>query len=88
MLAKSEFGVGGLQSQAIFSEFINHNMFRTSYLSSFSSVIKIKITSPVTKSGEVYQYETNNKAYKCKSPNIASTKQSSPPHNISAIKHY
>ena len=66
------------------------NEYNNEYLSlsSFSSVIIIKITSPVTKSGEVYQYETNNKAYKCKSQNIASTKQSSPPHNISAIKHY
>ena len=58
-LVKSEFGVGGLQSQAIFSEFITiTTCFEPLSLSSFSSVIKRKITSPVTKSGEVYQYET------------------------------
>ena len=58
-LFKSEFGVGGLQTTMIFVYiWLITTCFEPLSISSFSSVIKRKITSPVTKSGEVYQNET------------------------------
>ena len=65
-------------------------MFRTSHISSFSSVNIRKITSPLTNSGEVYQKGNMAIMLTNASLKIQSAQQSNPLHLtiLQAIKHY